>query len=61
MYDTIFRDVLRSFSLVQNQRTDMTVSSIPPSGSSHSDTAKTRLMQGKKGLIMGVANDRSIG
>ena len=61
MYDTIFRDVLRSFSVLQNQRTDMTVSSIPPSGSSHSDTAKTGLMQGKKGLVMGVANDRSIG
>ena len=39
----------------------MTVSSIPPSGSSLSDTAKTGLMQGKKGLVMGVANDRSIG
>ena len=39
----------------------MTVSSIPPSGSSHSDTAKAGLMQGKKGLVMGVANDRSIG
>ena len=39
----------------------MTVSSIPPSGSSHSATAKTGLMQGKKGLVMGVANDRSIG
>ena len=39
----------------------MTVSSTPPSGSSHSKTAKTGLMQGKKGLIMGVANDRSIG
>ena len=39
----------------------MTVSSIPPSGSSHSDTVKTGLMQGKKGLVMGVANDRSIG
>ena len=39
----------------------MTVSSIPPSGSSRSDTAKTGLMQGKKGLVMGVANDRSIG
>ena len=39
----------------------MTVSSIPPSGSSQSDTAKTGLMQGKKGLVMGVANDRSIG
>ncbi len=39
----------------------MTVSSIPPSGSSHSDTAKIGLMQGKKGLVMGVANDRSIG
>ena len=56
-----FRDVLRSFSVLQNQRTDMTVSSIPPSGSSHSDTVKTGLMQGKKGLVMGVANDRSIG
>ena len=61
MYDTIFRDVLRSFSVLQNQRTDMTVSSIPPSESSQSDTAKTVLMQGKKGLVMGVANDRSIG
>ena len=61
MYDAIFRDVLRSFSVLQNQRTDMTVSSIPPSGSSHSDTAKPGLMQGKKGLVMGVANDRSIG
>ena len=39
----------------------MTVSSTPPSGSSRSDTAKTGLMQDKKGLIMGVANDRSIG
>ena len=39
----------------------MTVSSIPQSGSSLSDTAKTGLMQGKKGLVMGVANDRSIG
>ena len=39
----------------------MTVSSIPQSGSSHSDTVKTGLMQGKKGLVMGVANDRSIG
>ncbi len=39
----------------------MTVSSIPPSESSHSTTAKTGLMQGKKGLVMGVANDRSIG
>ena len=39
----------------------MTVSSIPPSGSSLSDTVKTGLMQGKKGLVMGVANDRSIG
>ena len=39
----------------------MTVSSTPPSGSSLSDTAKTGLMQGKKGLVMGVANDRSIG
>ena len=39
----------------------MTASSIPPSGSSHSGTAKTGLMQGKKGLVMGVANDRSIG
>ena len=39
----------------------MTVSSIPSSGSSNSDTAKTGLMQGKKGLVMGVANDRSIG
>ena len=61
MYDIIFRDVSRSFSVLQNQRTDMTVSSIPPSGSSLSDTAKTGLMQGKKGLVMGVANDRSIG
>ena len=39
----------------------MTVSSTPPSGSLHSETAKTGLMQNKKGLIMGVANDRSIG
>ena len=39
----------------------MTVSSIPQSGSSLSDTAKKGLMQGKKGLVMGVANDRSIG
>ena len=39
----------------------MTVSSIPPSVSSDSNTAKTGLMQGKKGLVMGVANDRSIG
>ena len=39
----------------------MTVSSTPSSGSLHSKTAKTGLMQGKKGLIMGVANDRSIG
>jgi len=39
----------------------MTASSIPPSGSSHSDAANTGLMQGKKGLVMGVANDRSIG
>ena len=39
----------------------MTVSSTPPSGSSHSYIAKTGLMQGKKGLVMGVANDRSIG
>ena len=39
----------------------MTVSSIPQSGSSLSDTAKTGLMQGKKGLVMGVANARSIG
>ena len=61
MYETTFRDVLRSFSVLQNQRTDMTVSSIPPSVSSDSNTAKTGLMQGKKGLVMGVANDRSIG
>ena len=39
----------------------MTVSSTPSSGSFHSETAKAGLMQGKKGLIMGVANDRSIG
>ena len=39
----------------------MTVSSTPPSGLPHSKTANTGLMQGKKGLIMGVANDRSIG
>ena len=39
----------------------MTVSSTPSSGSLHSKTAKTGLMKGKKGLIMGVANDRSIG
>ena len=39
----------------------MTVSSTPSSGSFHSETAKTGLMHGKKGLIMGVANDRSIG
>ena len=39
----------------------MTASSIPPSGLTHSETAKTGLMQAKKGLIMGVANDRSIG
>ena len=39
----------------------MTVSSTPPSGPANSETAKTGLMWGKKGLIMGVANDRSIG
>ena len=39
----------------------MTISSTPPTGSSHKEKAKTGLMQGKKGLIMGVANDRSIG
>ena len=39
----------------------MTVSSTPPAGSSHFDTTNTGLMQGKKGLIMGVANERSIG
>ena len=39
----------------------MTVSPTPPSGLSHSKTSKTGLMQGKKGMIMGVANDRSIG
>ncbi len=39
----------------------MTISSTPPTGSSHSETPKTGLVQGKKGLIMGVANDRSIG
>ena len=39
----------------------MTVSSTPSSGSLHLKTAKTGLMKGKKGLIMGVANDRSIG
>ena len=61
MSDIIFCDVLRPFSALQNQRTNMTVSSIPPSESSHSATAKTGLMQGKKGLVMGVANDRSIG
>ena len=61
MYEITFCDVLRSFSVLQNQRTDMTVSSIPPSVSSDSNTAKTGLMQGKKGLVMGVANDRSIG
>ncbi len=39
----------------------MTVSSTPPSGTSHLVTAKRGLMHGKKGLVMGVANDRSIG
>lgn len=39
----------------------MTVSSTPTSGPSESETLQTGLMQGKKGLIMGVANDRSIG
>lgn len=39
----------------------MTVSSTPPSGPSETETLQTGLMQGKKGLIMGVANDRSIG
>ena len=39
----------------------MTVSCTPSSGPSISDTTKKGLMQGKKGLIMGVANERSIG
>ena len=39
----------------------MTVSPTSPSDSLQSETGRAGLMEGKKGLIMGVANDRSIG